>query len=625
MYDELHLSKTADSSTALAIVGHGVVQASSRSAFVLGLLVGASCLLAPFGTLAQVRTTKRVLIFYELGTSSPAVRLVDREIRAALEKSPYHIEFYTEYLDAGLFPDAASQRQIRDSVVRKYRDRKPDLIIAGGPSPIKFMVESHEKLYGATPIIFCGSTKQMADYPKLDSAFSGVWETEKPAMTIEAALKLQPGTEHVVVIGGTAPYDRHTEAVVKEGLRNYVGKLDIRYLTDLKMPILLEQLKQLPSHTIIVDAGIEEDAAGTHFVEATQSLPMITRVANAPVFVLQDVDIGYGAVGGAVIDFALQGRTAGGISLRVLEGERPQDIPVVISPPVYLFDQRALRRWGLKESNLPVGSEVLYREPTIWERYKWSLVVVLLFVILLISLCGYLLFERTQRKRAEEQRERTEQERLKLGGMLINAQEEERSRLARELHDDFNQRLATLAVRLEMTEGIVSEPGAKQQLHELFDTTREIGSDLHTMSHRLHSTLLEDLGLVAGLGALCREFAAQQHIEIALTHENIPRSVPADVALCLFRVVQEGLRNVKKHSAAPRAKVLLERVDNQLHLLVSDAGSGFDPAERAKKEGLGIRSMEERLRLLDGRFEIHSEPGKGTRIDVTVPFSDTRD
>ena len=244
------------------------------------------------------------LFSIELGVSSPAVRLVDQEIRTALEKSPYHIEFYTEYLEAILFPDAASQREIRESYIRKYRDRKPDLIIVGGPTPIRFMVESHERLYGDTPIVFCGSTEQMADNPKLDSHFTGVWETEEPAKTLEAALKLQPRTEHVVVVGGTAPYDRHTEAIVRESLRNYQSRLDVTYLTELEMPVLLERVKRLPNHTIILDAGVEQDAAGTHFIESSQSLPMITRAANAPVFVLQDVDIGSGAVGGYVISFA---------------------------------------------------------------------------------------------------------------------------------------------------------------------------------------------------------------------------------------------------------------------------------------------------------------------------------
>jgi signal transduction histidine kinase len=583
-------------------------------------LLGAWCLLRPSSTSTQVGATKRVLIFYELGASSPGVRIIDQEIHTALEKSPYRIEFYTEYLEATLFPDSASQQRIRESYIRKYRDLKPDLIIVGGPSSIKFMVESHKRSFGDTPIIFCGSTEQMADYPKLDSDFTGAWETEEPAKTLEVALKLQPRTEHVVVVGGTGAYERHSEAVVRESLRKYESGLEITYLTDLEMPVLLERLKRLPNHTIILNAGIEQDAAGRHFINASQAVPMLIRAANAPLFVMADSDVGSGAVGGSVFSFTRDGRIAGGIALRVLNGERPQGIPIIKTSNAEMFDWRALQRWGLRESDLPAGSDVLYREPTIWERYKWIALGTLFLILALAVLSGYLLFERRQRRRAEEQRRRTEEERLQLSGRLINAQERERSRLARELHDDFNQRLAALAVGLEAAEKVVSEPRAKQQLRELFGSASEIGADLHTLSHRLHSATLENLGLVAGLDSLCGEFGAQQHFEIDFTHENIPRHVPADVALCLFRVVQEGLRNVKKHSGAREAKVRLTRVDGQLHLSVLDGGAGFDQDRWTNKEGLGIRSMEERLRLLAGQFEIYSEAGKGTRVDAWVPF-----
>ena len=148
----------------------------------------------------------------------------------------------------------------------------------------------------------------------------------------------------------------------------------------------------------------------------------------------------------------------------------------------------------------------------------------------------------------------------------------------------------------------------------------EIGADLHTLSHRLHSSTLERLGLVPGVTALCKEFAAQQGIEIDFLSDNIPRSVHPDVALCLFRIVQEGLRNLKKHSGASKAQVRLRKAGDKLLVSVYDEGIGFDVRDLGKKEGLGIRSMEERTYWLGGRFEIHSKPGKGTRIEASVPL-----
>lgn len=206
--------------------------------------------------------------------------------------------------------------------------------------------------------------------------------------------------------------------------------------------------------------------------------------------------------------------------------------------------------------------------------------------------------------------------------MLITAQEKERSRLASEIHDDFSQRMALLVLGLENAEeSVCSAPDeAVQQLHSLFNAASEIGADLHTFSHRLHSSTLERLGLVPGVSALCKEFSIRHGIDVDFHADNVPRTVDPDVALCVFRIVQEGLRNLNKYSGAREAKVRLRNTADKLRISICDEGIGFDVREANKKEGLGIRSMEERARLLGGRFEIHSEPGTGTRIEAWVPL-----
>jgi signal transduction histidine kinase len=209
-----------------------------------------------------------------------------------------------------------------------------------------------------------------------------------------------------------------------------------------------------------------------------------------------------------------------------------------------------------------------------------------------------------------------------LSGMLINAQEKERCRLASEIHDDFSQRLALMALELETAEETIgTAPNeAVQQVHNVLNSASELGADLHTLSHRLHSSTLERLGLVPGIMALCKEFELQQGIEVDFLTDDLPHSVQPDVALCLFRIVQEGLRNLKKHSGAAKAQVRLRRVGDKILVMVSDQGVGFDVHDLENKIGLGVRSMEERANLLGGRFEIHSKPGKGTRIEAWVPF-----
>jgi len=209
-----------------------------------------------------------------------------------------------------------------------------------------------------------------------------------------------------------------------------------------------------------------------------------------------------------------------------------------------------------------------------------------------------------------------------LSRSLIAAQEEERSRIAREIHDDYQQRLALVAINLDGLETETSESSAdvKRRVRESWNEVSRLASDMHALSHRLHSSALDSLGLVSGVQTFCQEFEEQQGLQIRFRSSNVPHGVPPDSALCLFRVVQEAIRNIKRHSGADRAEVMLERAGGELHLVVSDSGKGFDPKSHSNAVGIGIRSMEERLRLLGGRLDLQSQPSRGTRIDAWLPL-----
>jgi signal transduction histidine kinase len=274
-----------------------------------------------------------------------------------------------------------------------------------------------------------------------------------------------------------------------------------------------------------------------------------------------------------------------------------------------------LQRWGFKESDLPPGSEVLFRSPSFWQRTEWMWSTALLIAVSSSLLALYIRSNRKQLKLANDRQ-------LGLSGMLITAQEKERSRLASEIHDDFSQRLALLALGLENAEDAIgTSPGeAVKQVHSLLNSASEIGADLHTLSHRLHSSTLEALGLVPGVSALCKQFAVQRGLKLISSPKMFLIPFIQMWLYVLFRIVQEGLRNLKKHSGVAKAQVHLRRASDRLVVSVCDEGVGFNARTMRKVEGLGIRSMEERAYLLGGRFEIHSEPGKGTRIEAWVPL-----
>jgi len=220
----------------------------------------------------------------------------------------------------------------------------------------------------------------------------------------------------------------------------------------------------------------------------------------------------------------------------------------------------------------------------------------------------------SERKRAEEA--------LKdLGGRLITAQEEERRRVARELHDDFNQRLAVLSIELEQLGLQIQKPlGLRQNVQRLQAQAQEIAAEIHRLSYRLHPSKLDHLGLAAAVKSLCAELTESGKLTVEFHQNGFPSILPKDITLCIFRIAQEGLRNCVKHSGAKSARVVLTRTRNVVRLAVSDNGCGFNTKTALMEKGLGFISMKERLHILGGQINVYSKPLRGTRIEVSVPL-----
>jgi PAS domain S-box-containing protein len=200
---------------------------------------------------------------------------------------------------------------------------------------------------------------------------------------------------------------------------------------------------------------------------------------------------------------------------------------------------------------------------------------------------------------------------------LIAAQEQERARIARELHDDINQRLAMLGIELERLQDNPSAVWSRVQ--ELRKQTTELSNDVQGLSHDLHSSQLEYLGVVAGMKSWCKEFGKRQGMQIDC-RQDVRSSLPQEIGLCLFRVLQEALHNAAKHSGVKRIEVQLHEESDEIHLTIRDLGKGFDVEAAKKGRGLGLTSMQERVRLVNGTIEIQSQPMGGTTIHVRVPF-----
>jgi len=205
---------------------------------------------------------------------------------------------------------------------------------------------------------------------------------------------------------------------------------------------------------------------------------------------------------------------------------------------------------------------------------------------------------------------------------LIEAQERERTRIARDLHDDIAQRLALLAIDIdEFQQNLpVSTAEVFNRLDELRKQTSQLATDVHAISHGLHSSKLEYLGIVAAMKGFCTEFGEKHQFEIDFKAHRLPDAVTSETSICLFRVLQEALQNAAKHSGVRHFQVELSHTSREIQLTVADHGAGFDPKCALNGCGLGFTSMQERLRLINGSLSIKSKPGRGTRVYARVPF-----
>ena len=224
-----------------------------------------------------------------------------------------------------------------------------------------------------------------------------------------------------------------------------------------------------------------------------------------------------------------------------------------------------------------------------------------------------------ERERAKSDREHLirEQAFSSVNRRLILAQEEERARIARELHDDIGQRLAMLAVDLtDLSAGSGLHAG---QTARLVERASEIATDIQSLSHELHSSKLDLLGITAAMKGFCDEFSSQQHINVSFETHDVPARLSSEVSLCLFRVLQEALHNSAKHSGAGHLEVQLWGAPGEINLLIADAGAGFELSLARAGRGLGLVSMEERLKLVGGALFIETQPRRGTRVHARAP------
>jgi signal transduction histidine kinase len=437
---------------------------------------------------------------------------------------------------------------------------------------------------------------------------------------VENVLRVLPKTTNIAVVIGNSPVETYWLGQMHGALQPFTDRVAFTWFDELSFDDALKRVAALPPRSAILFALLSVDAAGVPHEEG-KALTSLHAVANAPIFSYDDGYFGHGIVGGPLIPVQEISRQAAAVAVRLLHGEAASNIKI---PPIGFgvprFDWRELHRWGIDEASLPAGSLVEFRELTTFEQYRWQ-------IIGTAALCGIqsilivaLLVHRQRLRRANVERLQAEQATHVLSGRLINAQEEERSRLARELHDDVSQRLALLAINAGREERALPKGGGGEAMRAIREDLVRLSEDVHTLSHQLHPSILEDLGLSEALKSECTRLSKLGSPQVRLETDGVPEWLPQDTAFCLFRIAQEALRNVARHAHASQASVSLHRLNGGIQLIVKDDGMGFDATRANNGPHLGHASMRQRAQLLGGKLLVDTFPGRGTTVSAWVPL-----
>src|SRR5262245_27747542 len=595
---------------------------------------------APAAGASRNEPAWRVLILDSTDSSEPVAQSFDQEVREVLtERAAHPVDFYTEFLDALRFQGAFHENELVAFLTRKYADRRPDIIVTVFPEAFAFIERHRAELLPFTSVVFVGVPDDLLRARVPGPGMTGVLTRVDFPGTLELALRLQPGTKRVAVVTGATDFDRWWRVRAEAALKTYAGRLEAQYLDALPIPDLLQAVAALPPGTIVLHSTVYRDGAGN----PTQPRDVMRQVAQAssvPVYGTFEPSLGTGVVGASIVPLAAQGRRAGELALRIMNGEQAGLIPIEAWPlPRATVDWRQMRRFGFGEALLPPGAVVLFRPTSIWDQYRGRIIGGAALLVLQSVLIVALLIERRQRRRAELH---AQQQRVELAHASRLATVGE---ITASIAHQVNQPLGAILTNADTAEILLdADPVPLDDLRQIIADIKRDDERASDVIRGMRGLLLKregpmepiDINAIVSeirplLAGEARRRAAT--LEFVLS-DGLPRVTGNRVHLqqVVLNLVMNALDAVGDEPSETRRAVQIGTAwtGAELVVVVTDTGPGMPPERLSRvfesffttqRNGMGLgRSIARSLiQAHDGRIWAENNQGSGATFGFALP------
>lgn len=606
-------------------------------------LVAAAGLAGAVPAAAQAR---QVVLLYDERTTLPGLAVLDAGLVRTLGSAPEPVEIYREAMDLSRFGSDAYLHLLRDYLHAKYAGKRIDVVIAVlGPS-LDFVL-AHDDLFPGAAVVFCGVDRDELAGRTLPPHVTGVLLERDFAPTAEVALLLQPETERMVLVSGSAEFDRRIAGQAIAELRAYEGRFELVFPAAQRLEDLLAEVSRLPPNTVVLYTTMFRDGTGAPWIPH-EVAERLSAAANAPVYGFVDQYLGRGIVGGHLYSLETHGEQAAGLALQILAGAEPAELPPVErSADRTMLDWRQLRRWRLDPDRLPPDAVVLYRQPSLWSEYRFEVLAAASLVLLQGAMIAGLLAQYLRRRRAESERREAElalqRQRVELAHLSRVATVGE---LTASVAHELNQPLGAILANAEAAERfLAAEPPALDEVREILADIRDNDLRASEIIHGLRGLMerhevtrrpLDAGELLREVVRLVSSEAAARGIDLQISPSpGLPPVLgdPVQLQQVILNLILNGFEAMSESTGARRQMIVSTSrgAADTVIIAVADTGPGispdaaprlFEPFFSTKPSGLGM-GLSITCTIVEahrGRVWAENNPAGGATFYVTLPF-----